>query len=122
MCICNELAAITHYIQACQEVSVGIGNTWHRVKISVNCHTCDSIYIYIYERMNMLMNHLIIIVCCIIIIIIIKRIFFKCRAVKKKLLEHFTEVKQLMTMSHVRVCEKESLYDSRNYVKMSDIP
>ena len=26
----------------------------------------------------------------------------------KKLLEHFTEVKQLMTMSHVRVCEKES--------------
>ena len=25
-------------------------------------------------------------------------------------------------MSHVRVCEKESLYDSRNYVKMSDIP
>jgi len=25
----------------------------------------------------------------------------------KKLLEHFTEVKQLMTMSHVRVCEKE---------------
>jgi len=40
----------------------------------------------------------------IIIIIIIKRIFFKCRAVKKKLLEHFTEVKQLMTMSHVRVC------------------
>ena len=43
-----------------------------------------------------------------IIIIIIKRIFFKCRAVKKKLLEHFTEVKQLMSMSHVRVCKKES--------------
>ena len=50
---------------------------------------------------------IIIIIIIIIIITIIKRIFFKCRAVKK-LLEHFTEVKQLMTMSHMRVYEKES--------------
>ena len=33
----------------------------------------------------------------------LKEYFFKCRVQLKKLLEHFTEVKQLMTMSHVYV-------------------
>ena len=48
-----------------------------------------------------------VIIIIIIIIIIIKRIFLSAVQLKK-LLEHFTEVKQLMTMSHVKVCEKES--------------
>ena len=47
--------------------------------------------------------HVIIII--IIIIIIIKEYFLSAVQLQKKLLEHFTEVKQLMTMSRMRVCE-----------------
>jgi len=42
-----------------------------------------------------------------LLLLLLLKSIFKCRAVKK-LLEHFTEVKKLMAMSHVRVCEYES--------------
>jgi len=35
---------------------------------------------------------------CVLLLLLLLKSIFKCRAVKKKLLEHFTEVKHLMTM------------------------
>ena len=43
-----------------------------------------------------------------LLLLLLLKEYFLSAGQLKKLLEHFTEVKQLMTMSHVRVCEKES--------------
>ena len=54
------------------------------------------------------LKELCIIILLLLLLLLLLKEYFLSAVQLKKILDHFTEVIQLMTMSHVRVCEKES--------------